>query len=146
MVLLLVCYATAAACQTKVENNVEYKSVNLAEHDSKFLALKDTAQKYLTLFIQRVQRNGSEIKEYRFIVKSDFLEKGVHEHMWSQIYLYDKHTFKGTFIDSPFKLKNIKTGDKVTIDEGVVEDWVIYDLKTGKEIGDFSAKYLDSQH
>ena len=144
--LLYVCFATSAFCQTKVENNVEYKAVGLVKDDSTFLALKDTAQKHLPYFIQSLKKHGSEIKRYRFIVKSDFAQKGVHEHMWSAVSTYDSHIFKGIFIDSPFNLKNIKTGDNVTINESGIEDWVIYDLRTGKRIGDFSAKYLDSKH
>jgi uncharacterized protein YegJ (DUF2314 family) len=143
---LLLCCVASVAGQTKVENNWKYKAVGLVKDDPTFLALKDTAQKHIAVFIQGVQKNGMAITNYRFIVKSDFVENGHHEHMWSQVYMYNDHSFKGVFIDSPFKLKNIKTGDKVTIKDLEIEDWVIFDLKTEKKTGDFSAKYLDNQH
>ncbi|MBS1503837.1 MAG: DUF2314 domain-containing protein, partial [Bacteroidetes bacterium] len=53
--------------------------------------------------------------------------------------------FKGVFIDSAFKLRNIKMGDKVSIDSSEVEDWSIENISTGKITGQFSVKYLESK-
>jgi uncharacterized protein YegJ (DUF2314 family) len=145
--ILLLFIITDAVCQTKtkVENNVQYKSKALVKDDGKFLALKDTAQKHMPAFLDSLKKRGGDYENYRFIVKSDFAEKGTHEHMWSQIVGYSNGMFRAIFIDSPFDLKNIKTGDKVMIKKGDVEDWVIHDLKTKKVTGDFSDKYLKSK-
>ncbi|MEO6978965.1 MAG: DUF2314 domain-containing protein [Mucilaginibacter sp.] len=143
--ILLVFIVAGAAGQTKVENNTEYKSVALDAEDSTFLALKDTAHKHLDIFLNGLSKNGTDTKNYRFLVKSDFVENGVHEHMWSQAFRYDKDGFKGIFIDSPFQLKHIKTGDKITIKLDDLEDWSIEDIKNHTTQGYYSEKYLNSK-
>jgi uncharacterized protein YegJ (DUF2314 family) len=134
------------AQNTKVENSVEYPSISLAPEDSTFLALKDTAQKHLPQFISSLFKSGFKPENFTFLVKSDFEEAGVHEHMWSQVSIYKDGSFFGIFIDSPFDLKKIKTGDSVFIKRDAVEDWIITDVKTGKETGYFSKKYLHSKN
>jgi len=131
-----------ATAQTKVKNDTEYRAVKLKTKDAQFLAFKDTAQKHIHQFIDAVNKKSSG---YYFLVKSDFVEKGTHEHMWSQIKEYSNGSFMGVFIDSPFEIKNIKRGDKVVISKKEVEDWVIYNLKNEKIAGGFSDKYLKSQ-
>jgi len=148
--LLAVAFATfltlsAYAQNTKVENNTQFHSVELVRGDSTFLAIKAIAQKRLSQFIDSLARHGKDISNYTFQVKSDFVEKGVHEHMWSQVFIYKNGSFEGIFIDSPFDLKNIKTGDKVTIKKTDVEDWTIENIRTKKETGYFSKKYLKSK-
>ncbi|OOQ58050.1 DUF2314 domain-containing protein [Mucilaginibacter pedocola] len=145
LLLLIVLYAPAALCQhRKVKNDTLYKSVHLEKGDRTFLALKDTAQKHLPQFINAVKKFGHD-KKYRLVVKSDFVENGEHEHMWSQIYDYEKGTLKGIFIDSPFELKNIKTGQRLSIKATGVEDWAIYNSKGELLGGSFSTKYLESK-
>jgi len=145
ILVLLVSVCVSCFGQTKVEQNIEYKSVSLTAGDSTFLALKDTAQKYIGVFIDSLKTHGRDNVNYSFSIKSDFVENGIHEHMWSQVFLSDKNILKGVFIDSPFKLKNIKTGDKVTIKLSDVEDWIMEDLKRNTKKGYFSEKYLDSK-
>jgi len=146
-ILIFMCvFATLVAnCQTVVKNNIEYKSVKLVAGDKVFLALKDTAQKHLQTFITGVNAHGLDLKNYRFDVKSDFVQNGRHEHMWSTIYEYKNGNFKGVFIDSAFTVKKMKMGQKVIINRSAIEDWSIENINTGKIIGQFSAKYLDSQ-
>jgi uncharacterized protein YegJ (DUF2314 family) len=139
--LLITVNATA---QTKVENEVKYQSVSLAKDDSVFLALKDTAQKYLPQFISSLTTKAIA-GGYRFVIKSDFVENGTHEHMWSEVYAYKDGVFKAIFIDSPFNIKNIKTGDKITIGSKGIEDWAIYNEKGEVLSGNFSEKYLLSK-
>nr|WP_294949518.1 DUF2314 domain-containing protein [uncultured Mucilaginibacter sp.] len=133
-----------AAAQTKIENDVKYQSVSLPKDDSAFLALKDTAQKHLPEFINSLTKNGVA-SGFRFVVKSDFAEKGEHEHMWSEVYAYKDGVFKAIFVDSPFTIKNIKTGDKVTIGGMDIEDWAIFNPKDEVIAGNFSEKYLKSK-
>ena len=82
------------AQQTKVENSTEYHSVELSKADSKFLALKDTAQKHLPQFINSLIEHNLH-DHYTFCVKSDFVENGVHEHIWSQVFIYKNGRLKG---------------------------------------------------
>lgn len=144
LLILLVFIVTKSFCQTKIENNVKYRSVGLHKDDATFLRLKDTAQKHLPQFLAILKEHGADYENYRCVVKSDFVEGDSHEHMWSQIVGYSNGAFKAIFIDSPFTLKNMKTGDKLIIKKENVEDWAVF--KNNKEIaGDFSEKYLNSK-
>jgi uncharacterized protein YegJ (DUF2314 family) len=128
-------------CQT----SGNYVSINLSKDDSTFLALKDTAQAHLQTFIDSLRVHGRDTINFQFAVKSEFVEKADHEHMWSLILGYDKGRFNGIFIDSAFVLKHIKTGDKVSINRKNIEDWTIYNKVTGKTIGYYSEMYLNSK-
>jgi len=144
-ILLLFIITGAYGQQTKVENNMVYKSVPLSKNDAGFLALKRTAQKYIPQFIDSLQKHGGDPEGYRFVVKSDFVEGDTHEHMWSEVVGYSNGVFKVIFIDSPFTLKNIKLGDKISIKQADVEDWAVHNLRTKKITGEFSEKYLNSK-
>jgi len=142
LIFLIIC---ASACQNKSNSEKKYDVVPLPKDDSTFLALKDTAQAHLQTFIDSLNIHGKETADYRFGVKSDFIENGIHEHMWSQISRYDKGWFKGIFIDSAFDLKHIKTGDKVSVNREAVEDWSVYNKVTGKMVGNYSLRYLNGK-
>ena len=143
--LLFLVICTNTFCQVKTSGSGDYGSVSLPKGDSTFLALKDTAQAHLQTFIDSLNIHGPDTANYRFGIKSDFVENDTHEHMWSLILTYDSSNFKGIFIDSAFDIKNIKTGDKVSINRAGVEDWTFYNKITGKTIGNFSEMYLDEK-
>jgi uncharacterized protein YegJ (DUF2314 family) len=142
LIIMFAALNTAGQTQTKIENATAYKAVALKKQDKTFLALLDTAQKHIPEFIHSLE---SKQKGYRFLIKSDFVENGEHEHMWSEIAEYKDGRFIGIFIDSPFDLKNIKTGDKVNIAKGAVEDWTIFNEKDEQVAGGFSDRYLNSK-
>ncbi len=142
--ILLVIIGIKSFGQTKPYNNANYQSVKLEKNDKEFLRLKDSAQKHLPEFLDLLKKHGSDLDNYRFVVKSEFVEKEEHEHMWSQVVGYNNEILKGVFIDSAFTLKDIKTGDTVSIKKASVEDWAVFQ---GQEriAGDFSDKYLNSK-
>lgn len=145
LILFYTCVVFKAAAQTVRNDSMEYSSVKLEKDDKVFLALKDTAQKHLQVFINDLNKHGKDGKNYRFGIKSDFVQNGKHEHMWSRIYEYKNGVFKGVFIDSAFTVKNIKMGDKVAINRTAIEDWAIDNLINGETLGNFSDKYLESK-
>ncbi len=149
MKILFVCLfltiCTHAFCQIKTSGSGNYNSVGLPKDDSTFLALKDTAQAHLQTFIDSVKIHGRDTMNYEFMIKSEFVENDDHEHMWSLILSYDKGNFKGIFIDSAFDIKNIKTGDKISIKRADVEDWSFYNKITGKKMGYYSEMYLEEK-
>lgn len=132
------------SCNSKKADDKKNFVVGLKKDDSTFLALKDTAQSYLNVFIDSIKVHGAN-KKFRFAVKSDFVENNIHEHMWSKVNQYRDGKFEGVFIDSAYQIKNVKPGDAVTIPETSIEDWSIYDSKRNVRIGDFSEKYLRSK-
>ncbi len=132
-------------CKMHHKNNSEYKSVDLEKDDPSFLALKDTAQAHMKLFVDSVNAHGHDIKQYIFALKSDYVDKGTHEHMWSRIFSYQNGVFKGVFADSAYRLKNIKFDDSVSVKTEDVEDWSVHNSATHKTIGNFSEEYLKSK-
>lgn len=133
------------ACKSKDEKTANYTAVNLSKDDRTFLMLKDSAQLHLHEFTGSLQTHGLDDKNYLFIVKSDFVDGDIHEHMWSKVNLLSDTLLKGSLIDSPFTVKNIKTNQKVSVGLHRVEDWVIYDKLHHKKLGDYSSKYLESK-
>ncbi|QHS54211.1 DUF2314 domain-containing protein [Mucilaginibacter sp. 14171R-50] len=141
VVLLLVW----SACNNPKKDKAEkVEVINLKTDDEKFLALKDTAQAKLNIFLDSLKPHALD-SNYRFLVKSDFAEGKDHEHMWSVVYKYADGKFTGIFADSAVYLKNIKMGDHVLINQKDVEDWAIYDYKRNTDMGNFSDKYLRSK-
>lgn len=143
--LLITVLAVASAC-----NNAEKKKANAPEavalktDDEMFLALKDTAQAKIGMFIDSLKSHGLD-SNYRFMVKSDFVDGKEHEHMWSMVYKYANGSVTGAFVDSAYFLKNIKSGDNVNIKTQDIEDWAMYDNVRNTSIGNFSDKYLRSK-
>lgn len=133
-----------AACNDNKKSNT-YGTAALDQNDPTILALKDTAQKKIQIFIDSLDLHGKDHKKYSFLVKSDFVDGDKHEHMWSRIYERNNDVFIGTFIDSAYEVQNIKTGDRVSISKNEIDDWSITNKSSGKTFGEFSIKYLKSK-
>jgi len=134
-----------SACKYKKETKTgSVEVVSLKTDDQKFLELKDTAQANLHVFLDSLKPHALD-SNYRFLVKSDFVEGKDHEHMWSVVYKYADGKFTGIFADSAIYLKNIKMGAPVLINQKDVEDWAMYDYKRNTDMGNFSDKYLRSK-
>lgn len=118
--------------------------IGLKANDPGFLALKDTAQKHIGLFIDSIKMHKSDTN-YIFTIKSDFVDGDIHEHMWSQVNKYNGEKFLGIFADSAYQVHNIKPKDPVKIKETDVEDWIIYDKLHDNVTGNFSEDYLRSK-
>ncbi|MCC8409718.1 DUF2314 domain-containing protein [Mucilaginibacter sp. UR6-1] len=144
IVLAIACVITFIACQQPAKQSEKYKLAELEREDKQFLALKDTAQNHINEFVTGLEKNKLDTN-YRFMVKSDFIEGQTHEHMWSVILNFKENKFYGLLADSAYNLKNIKTGDKVIIHKEDVEDWAIFDYEHQTEKGNFSDKYLRSK-
>jgi uncharacterized protein YegJ (DUF2314 family) len=132
-------------CKNQSNQSKNYQSVPLPINDSTFIALKDTAQSHINVFIDSLNVHSKQLKKYNFLVKSDFVDGNEHEHMWSWIFNYKNGVFNGVFADSAYKIKNIKYMDTVAIPKKDVEDWFIKSFVTGKITGNFSEKYLKSK-
>jgi uncharacterized protein YegJ (DUF2314 family) len=137
LTILLICTAFAAKAVDTPHQPCAVKAI-----DTTFVGLKDTAQKNISRFITALTKNP---RGYRFLIKSEFVGNGKHEHLWSQVKVYNNGIFKGTFIDSPFELTNIKTGDKIAIRKSAVEDWAVFDRKGLRVDGNYSDKYEKMQ-
>jgi uncharacterized protein YegJ (DUF2314 family) len=144
IVPVLLLLAAGACNNADKEKTGTVQSVNLKTDDEQFLALKDTAQARINTFIDSLKPHALD-SNYRFLVKSDFVDGKEHEHMWSVVYKYADGKFTGIFADSAMYLKNIQPGAPVMIKQSDVEDWAIYDYLHNKDMGNFSDKYLRSK-
>jgi uncharacterized protein YegJ (DUF2314 family) len=113
--LLLMIVCTESFGQTKVDKNVKYQSVELKKDDKEFLRLKDVAQKHMSEFLALLKKHGADYENYRFVVKSDFVEGTDHEHMWSQIMGYSNNIFKAYLSIRLSNLKTSKTAIKLQL-------------------------------
>lgn len=145
LLILLAIFAASTGCKPHDNTSKNYQSVGLEKDDSTFLALKDSAQVHIKTFITVIDSFANDTVQYRLAIKSDYVDKDAHEHMWSRIYSYSNGLFKGTFMDSAYYLKNIRYGDSVSIRKEDVEDWSVYNTVTHRSIGDFSEAYLKSK-
>jgi uncharacterized protein YegJ (DUF2314 family) len=133
------------ACNNpKKEKSGGVAVVNLKTNDQQLLALKDTAQAKLNIFLDSLKPHALD-SNYRFLVKSDFAEGKQHEHMWSVVYRYADGRFTGIFADSAIYLRNIKMGAPVLVKAKDVEDWAMYNYLRKTDMGNFSDKYLRSK-
>lgn len=136
-ILLLICAFFAL--------NVNAQSVPGTNDPKAIQAVKATAQSQIQSFINNLNTNGHDVVNYRFLVKSDIVQGSNHEHIWVRALGYNNGVFKVVFIQSPFKLKGIKIGDKSTVTSDKVEDWSIYSTRTDKTTGDFTLKYIQDK-
>jgi uncharacterized protein YegJ (DUF2314 family) len=144
LILIGTAFLFIAACGNKQKNTDQEKEiVTLKTDDQEFLALKDTAQKHINVFIDSLKQHAHN-PNYEFYVKSDFVDGKQHEHMWSTIKSYNNGTFAGTLTDSVYLLKNISKDAPVSIKTQDIEDWIISDAVHEKQTGGFSIEYLKS--
>jgi uncharacterized protein YegJ (DUF2314 family) len=132
--------AIGTACKGQSALNEPVTMLN--KDDPNFLALKDTAQKYMPQFIEAVLKNTEGLK---FVIKSEFKDGETHEHMLSQVFEFKSNKFSGVFIDSAINVKNVHSGDAVSVSIKDVEDWVIYNDKGERIAGAFSEQYLEDK-
>ena len=85
--VLLVCFFNGFS-QNNSNKTQNYGYVGLQKNDPKFLALMDTAQKYLPRFIDSLSKYKAR-PTYYFLIKSNFNEKDKNEHMWSKPLNYE---------------------------------------------------------
>ncbi|MET3979194.1 uncharacterized protein YegJ (DUF2314 family) [Mucilaginibacter sp. UYP25] len=136
-----------SACKDRKADKVadnKVAVVDLKNDDKKIRAFKDTAQAKMNIFLDSLKPHALD-SNYRFLVKSPFLDGKENEHMWSVVYKYADGKFTGIFADSAIYIKNVKMGDHVLINKNDVEDWAIYDYKHNTDMGNFSDKYMRSQ-
>jgi hypothetical protein len=89
------------ACRHHHKVVTKFKSVDLEKDDLVILALKDTAQAHIHVFIDSLNTHGDESRHYVFSVKSDYVDKGTHEHMWSRIFGYSDSVLQASLLIRP---------------------------------------------
>ncbi|MFN8290959.1 MAG: DUF2314 domain-containing protein [Chitinophagaceae bacterium] len=145
--LLLVTVTFFAACKEKKHERTIDKEkgiTNLEKDDPEFLRLKDTAQKYLPEFITSLKEHAADTN-YLYMIKSDYTQESVHEHMWSAPFRAGNSRFSALFSDSAYDITNVRPGDTVEVKFTDVEDWFIIDKVNGTRRGYFSQKYLTGE-
>lgn len=146
---VIILMLAALSCKEKEKKDTrvidaEKGITKLDQDDPSFLQLKDTAQKYLPDFIKLLEKHAGD-SNYMFLLKSDFADGEVHEHMWSVPFSFTGNSFRAVFSDSAYDVKGVLHGDTITIKIADVEDWVLYDNVLKTRTGYFSEKYLKGE-
>jgi uncharacterized protein YegJ (DUF2314 family) len=74
--------------------------------------------------------------EVEAIIKAEFHQGDVVEHMWVTDVTFDGRAYHGRLINRPMELTNVRQGDAVTIHPGHVSDWVV--VEDGVGLGNFT--------
>jgi uncharacterized protein YegJ (DUF2314 family) len=75
-----------------------------------------------------------------FSVKMAFTDGKNTEHMWLSPVSFDGKIFRGTINNDPEKVKNIKIGQKVSIEPSKISDWMYIENK--KLVGGYTLRVL----
>ena len=109
--------------------------------DPEMAAAEKQARESLDDFIKAMQ--NPEPNQSDFSVKHSFKDGEANEHMWITDLTYVQGKFSGILGNEPALVRNMKIGDKVTINRDQVEDWLYFE---GEElIGGYTAKLLMSR-
>lgn len=119
--------------RAEVEDPIEYRD----KKDPQVISARKRAQEELPSFKASLILNSGK-KGYSYFIKTDFVEKGEHEHMWVRINELELDGFHGTLENTPQIIKKLKFGDKVIVKEKNVEDYLFSDGK--KNYGGYSVK------
>jgi uncharacterized protein YegJ (DUF2314 family) len=98
------------------------KVTYVAEDDPRMKAGMEKARSSVNTFIAalKLPKPGQSA----FSVKMAFTDGTNTEHMWLTPVSYDGKNFQGTVNNEPEKVKNVKLGQRVTVEPSKISDWM----------------------
>ena len=132
--LLLAC---ATACEDR-SSGTSATVVTVRNNDADMAAAMDRARQTLPQFIAAVQLPRPSQTD--FTIKVGFTDRQDTEYMWVAPVTYDGKKFHGTLNNEPVQVRNVKLGDKVSIDPSRVADWRY--VEAGKLVGGYTLRLL----
>lgn len=138
LIVLSVLLATACAPtpETRTPGPGKDRVIPRRPNDPELEETVKEARAQLPKFIAELKKPG----ERQFFVKSPFpTDDDSLEHMWTYVVSYDNGVFSGELANEPVGIKSLHNGDKVTVKEADVDDWMIKS-PDGKTAGRFSGK------
>jgi uncharacterized protein YegJ (DUF2314 family) len=124
MLLPLLLVATACEAQENREMVQQREDVyGVRSGDPETDAAIDRARATLHVFNGYVERAKEDGLDPR--LKATFRQGDEVEHMWVGDLTFDGRVYRGILRNRPFRLTNVRQGDKVTIDPARVSDWSV---------------------
>jgi uncharacterized protein YegJ (DUF2314 family) len=116
-----------------------YDPVTEVEFDDKDMnAAIDDARASLAEFVERL-KNPKPTDE-SFSVKKKISDGKEVEHLWVTDVSYSDGKFTGVINEDPQSVRNVKFGQKVTVEETEILDWMYLD--DGELVGNFTLRVL----
>ena len=116
----------------------EDKVVMVADDDPKMNAAIDKARQTVDTFIQALTE--PKPSQTSFSVKLAIVDGKHTEHMWLDGVRFDGKKFHGTINNDPNNVKNVKLGDKASIEPSRISDWMF--VENGKLVGGYTIRVL----
>jgi uncharacterized protein YegJ (DUF2314 family) len=116
----------------------EDKVVMVADDDPKMNAAIDKARQTVDTFIQALRK--PKPSQSSFSVKMAIVDGEHTEHMWLDAVRFDGKKFHGTVNNDPNNVKNVKLGDKASIEPSLISDWMF--VESGKLVGGYTIRVL----
>jgi uncharacterized protein YegJ (DUF2314 family) len=125
-------------CGTRGAREREDKVVHVAEDDPKMNAAIDKARQTVDTFIQALKK--PKRSQTAFSVKKAVTDGKQVEHMWLTDVRFDGTQFHGVINNDPNDVKNVKLGDKASVEKTQISDWMF--VEDGKLIGGYTIRVL----
>jgi uncharacterized protein YegJ (DUF2314 family) len=134
----LILIALLALCLACNKKQAADKVTYVAADDPKMNAAIDKARATINTFI--VVLKNPKAGQTQFSVKMPVTDGKQTEHMWLFPVSYDGKKFHGTINNDPELVKNVKLGQKVSIETSQISDWMY--VENGKLVGGYTLRVL----
>jgi uncharacterized protein YegJ (DUF2314 family) len=112
--------------------------VNVKEDDPGMNAAIEKARSSVETFIPLLK--SPKPGQTSFSVKMAFVDGENTEHMWLIPVTFDGKVFRGTINNDPEKVKNVKIGQKASVEPDKISDWMY--VENRKLVGGFTLRVL----
>jgi uncharacterized protein YegJ (DUF2314 family) len=140
--LLILCLLDSSCARYSERNVVQREGkadvVQVENSDREMSAAISQAQQTSDDFIKALKSPKSN--QSGFSVKYPFADGPTVEHMWVVDLNYDGQAFAGVLNNYPNDLRNFSFGQKVTIPQAGISDWMY--VEDGRLIGGFTMRVL----
>jgi uncharacterized protein YegJ (DUF2314 family) len=114
------------------------KVISVKDDDAKMNQAIAKARATVQQFVPALQK--PKRGQSSFSVKMMFTEGRQHEHMWLDEVTYDGTQFHGVVANDPNLVKNVKIGQKASVEPAKISDWMYTDK--GKLVGGYTVRVL----
>lgn len=142
VMILFIVYFAIISCNlipqdfTSEEGNV----INISNEDVEMNAAIQKAQETLPIFIEAFLNPKPSQEFFTVKVKIPVGNDGSAEHIWISELSLNNLMFTGTLDNEPVDIKNLSIGDRITVKQSDISDWMI--IEQGKILGGFTLHVL----
>jgi uncharacterized protein YegJ (DUF2314 family) len=140
LIIALICAFVAAASLTSCSrhNSKDDKTISVSSDDAEMNAAIAKARASLPDFWQAYQKR--EQGESGFSLKVKIIDNEKIEHFWVVDIERKDGKITGAINNDPDNVQNVKLGDKITVNEPDISDWLY--LRNGKMVGNYTLRAL----